>query len=410
MDERTKKILFAVFFVVASIGLGYMLYLLFFKPATFQPQPTPTPGLGGQLPAAGPGGATTSTTTLPPGELPGSGENQFPSTVPGTTPTPATTHVLHDGITQAVSPTPDGRGARFYNPEDGRFYRVNADGTTTILSEKQFFNVQTVSWGNTQNKVVLEFPNGSNVFFDFDQNKQVVLPQHWEGFNFASDDRQIAAKSLGIDEDNRFLFISQPDGTEAHAIETLGANADRVHVDWSPLSQVVAYSETGQPQGNGQQEILFIGKNHENFKSLIVPGQGFTPNWSPNGRQLVFSSWNVSSQNKPLLWIVSGESTTIGANRRSLNIYTWADKCTWASDSDLYCAVPQNLPPNAGLQREDYASYPDDLYHISLVNGVITKINTADQNHPIRFPMISKDKKQFMFSDASNGKLYSYDL
>jgi hypothetical protein len=100
----------------------------------------------------------------------------------------------------------------------------------------------------------------------------------------------------------------------------------------------------------------------------------------------------------------------MGANRRSINLNTWADKCAWASDSLLYCAVPQNLPSNAGLMRSEFNTLPDDIYRVDLNANSLTKINNADQTHPVRNPILSKDGKKFMFTDSETGTLYSYDL
>jgi Tol biopolymer transport system component len=325
-------------------------------------------------------------------------------------PTVAKTHLLRDGVTQAVTGLPQGNGARFYNPEDGRFYRVEDDGTITMLSSKQFFNVDNVSWGKQQDQAILEFPDGSNVYYDFDAKKQVTLPKHWENFDFAPDDNKVAAKSIGLDEDNRWLMISNPDGTEAKAIEPLGNNAGYVHAAWTPQGDVIAYTETGELRGNSEQQILFIGKNHENFRGLIAPGQGFVPNWSPTGKQLLFSVWNPSTNNKPALWLSAGETANIGRDRHSLSIQTWADKCAWASDTELYCGVPQSLPDNAGIRRENFATLPDDVFRIDLNTGVASKITSPEQNHPIRQPVLNRDKSKLIFTDAETGQLFSYDL
>jgi Tol biopolymer transport system component len=406
MSERTKKILFAIFFIAFSIGMGYVLYIILFPtrpPVTVEPTPT---GPGGTLPSSGTGVSGVTATPTTPGVLPPS-ETVPSAQVP---PAPVTTHLLRDGVTQAVSRSPDGNGARFYNPDDGRFYRVNTDGTVTVLGEKQFFNVDTVNWANANDEVIVEFPDGSNVFYDFVEQKQVTLPAHWEGFDFSPDDRQITAKSMGVDPNNRFLITSNPNGTEAKPIEPLGENSALVHPSWSPQNQIIAYTETGEPQSDNNQQIYFVGRNRENFNALIAPGQDFLPNWSPNGKQILFSVWNLSSNDKPNLWITSGEASNIGQNRKNLNLQTWADKCSWAGETDLYCGVPQGLPDNAGLQREDFVTYPDDIYHINLQSGTVSKINTPDQNHPVQNPIVSRDGSKFLFTDAQNGKLYSYDL
>jgi hypothetical protein len=414
MSERLKKILFAVGFILLSIGMGYGLYRLFFAaPTPTAPGEEVTPGIGGELPGSGLGGPITGATPTEPGELPlvfGDPAGTPDSTEVDTTDYGASVNILQRSVTQAVVPSADGDGVRFYNPEDGRFYRVNADGTITELSGRQFFNVEDVQWGNSSDQAILEFPDGTNVFYDFDAKQQVTLPKHWEDFEFAPDDTRVVAKSIGTDEANRFLLTANPDGGEAQAVEPLGRNADKVHVNWSPNSQVIAYAETGELRSGNEQEILMVGQNHENFRSIIAPGQDFLPNWSPAGKQIVFSVWNTDNGNRPSLWITSAEPATMGQNRRRLNLNTWADKCTWASESEIYCAVPQGLPSNSGLQRNLFATLPDDIYRINLASGVSTKINLPNQNRPVRQPVLNADQTKLFFSDAETGQLISYDL
>ncbi len=391
--------------------MGYFIYYLLFQQQATTPAPTPTTELPtGSLPQAGAGQPATSTQTQP-GQLPTT--NLLPPVTLPNEPTTINTieknHLINDSLTQNVSGGGTSGSARYYNAADGRFYRVNADGSVTALSNKQFFNVKDVSWGNETDRAILQFPDGSNVYYDFQTQSQVQLPQHWQSFDFSPTDDKIIGESIGLDSSNRFLFVSNPNGGEAKAIANLGDNADLVQPSWSPNNQVVAFSQTGQPSSNGQT-IIPIGQNQENFKALNVPGYNFLPNWSPSGKQILYSVRMPQDGNNPVLWISSGEVTSMGANRRNLKLNTWADKCAWAGDSDLYCGVPQNLPLDAGLQREATTEIPDDLYHIDLNSGAAIKINPPDQIIPIKNPVVSADKTKFIYTDASSGKLYSFDL
>lgn len=410
MSDRTQKILFAVVFILLSIGIGVGLYIFFFKPLV-SPTPTlPTPQTPtGQLPQAGTGGTRPQQGSQGTGTLTPSAPSPF---LPGTTTPqpPSDVTLLRDGVTQAVSRSTDGQGARFYNPDDGRFYRLNPDGTITALGEKQFFNVSNVSWANTTDQAILKFPDQSAVFYDFESRRQTTLPSHWQDFTFAPDDSRIAAKSLGLDPGSRFLVISKPDGNEAKALEQLGQNASKVQLSWSPSSQAVGFSQTGRPQGEGGEEIYLIGQNHENFKSLIVPGRGFMPNWSPNGNIILYSVYHERDELRPSLWVSGGSGDSIGEGRRAIRLNTWASKCAWRNEDEVICGVPQSLEIGAGLAPDRFASVPDDVYQVNLKTGVSTKISTADQTHPIRQPVISADKSKLIFTDAVTGRLYSYRL
>lgn len=407
MSDKNKKIIFAVVFIFLSIAIGVGLYILFFKPLIAPVEITEEESQFKNLPKAGVGGPRPGVAEpAEPGGLPISAGEE-PEGVP--TGAETKTYLLRDAVTQALKPSPNG-GARFYSPNDGRFYKMNADGSISTLSEKQFFNVEEVSWGNRDDKAVLEFPDGSNVVYDFEAKKQVTLPKHWEDFNFSPDDERIVSKSIGLDPSNRFLIVSKTDGNEAQAIESLGNNGHLAQPVWSPNNQIIAFSKTGNPQPEGAEEIFLIGENHEKFKSLIVPGRGFMPNWSPTGREILYSVFHERDDYKPSLWISLGSGDQIGEARRGLNLNTWANKCAWRNDEELFCGVPQSLGVGAGMDPERYSNIPDDIYRVNLKTGVSTKISTPDQIHPVRQPIVSADGKQLIFTDSVTGRLYKYDL
>ncbi len=407
MSERTKKIIFAVFFIAFSAGMGYALYWMFFRAQPLTAPRLKPEELTGQLPSAGTGGPRPTQETAP-GGLPETGAAPGIPTATSAGP-PSRASVVREGISQAVTMGGDGRSIRYYNPDDGRFYRADPDGTIRPLGNRQFFNVDSVHWENAADKAIMEFPDGSNIFYDFTEKRQVTLPKHWEEFSFAGDDSLLASKSIGQDPDNRFIVISHPDGTEARAIEALGSNADKAHIHWNPTGQIVGYATTGDPQGSGQQ-ILFFGQNKENFSAISAPGFGFLPNWSPSGKTLLFSVRDSTGNNKPLLWLASGDPATLGANRRSLNLNTWADKCAWGTDAELFCGVPKSLPDDAGLLRSQYSSLPDDIYRIDVAAGTAVKISTPEETFSLQSPRVNRDRTKLVFTDAATGKLYTYSL
>ncbi len=406
LTENTKRILFVGFFVLFSIATGYALYYFFFRPLAPTPEVPQVPTeYTGALGTVGPRGAVTSTQPGGEGQLPIAGGQAGAA---GGAAGQADVNLLRDSVTQAVSTSPTG-DTRYYNPEDGRFYLINDDGTLTLLSDRQFFNIQDVAWGKSANEAILGFPDGSKIYYNFEDQRQATLPQHWSDFDFAPKDDQIVAKSMGIDENNRFLITSQPDSNDTIAVYHMGANADLVIPSWSPDSQVIAFSKTGAPQPDNAEQIYLLGKNHET-RSLIVPGRGFMPSWSPTGKKLLFSAYHDRDQNKPTLWICDANGQDIGRNRQRLNLNTWADKCVWSNESELFCAVPIDLPVGAGFDEKRFAEIPDDIYYINLGDGTSKKISTPDQNHPVQQPVLSKDKSKLIFTDAVTGKLYSYNL
>lgn len=405
ITEAQKKILFIIFFVTFTVGTGYALYYFFFRPLpapVTQTGETPPAYTGTLTPS---GERETDQPFIPsqPAGLPIAGQ------APGQTETTAESDALRSQVTQALSLAKNG-SPRYYDPLDGRFYQLSADGQEQRLSNRQFLNVETINWSSVSNQAILEFPDGSNIYYNFDEDRQVTLPAHWEDFAFSPVDDKITAKSIGLDERNRFLVVADADGNEATALYELGSNADRIIPSWSPNNTVVGFSKTGDPLPDGGEEILLLGKNHESFKPLKVAGKGFLPSWSPTGKQLLYSIYHERDNYKPMLWISEASGPEIGQNRRRLNINTWADKCVWHDEQTIYCGVPVALPDGAGWDRNLVSAVSDDIYRIDLKTGVAQKINTSPLTRPINNPQLNAEQNQIIYTDAVTGHLYKFDL
>ncbi|MDP3794181.1 MAG: hypothetical protein Q8R07_05555, partial [Candidatus Uhrbacteria bacterium] len=395
---------------VIVIGIGYLLYRIFFRPTVTLMPPPPSPGISGQLPAAGEGTISAGDTPTGPTGLPGAPGITQPTVSRPEAPTPTSrTSVLYSGVARAISIGPSG-GLRSFHPEDGKFYRTADNGQATPLSDKTFYDVDQVRWAKKSDQAILTYPDGSKILYDFTQNKQVTLPKHWEDFDFAPQDDRIVAKSIGNNESNRFLVIANPDGTGAKVIEELGDNQDKVHASWSPNNQIVAYSFTGDPIGYDRQAIVLVGQHQENFKNLIVEGRGFVPNWAPSGNNILYSVYHSNNGYRPSLWLSGAVGDNINANRTNLDIQTWADKCAWKDESTLICAVPRFLAEGAGLQREIANSVPDDIYKIDLSTGQKVNLGAPDGNPTVGEIQTGPDVNAVYLKDQNNGKLIRFAL
>lgn len=404
-----KKIGLIVGLLVVSGLVAYGLYFMFIGTTKIgQPQPpTGTTLPPGTLPISGTAPSTTTGVTRGPGGelLPIAGIIQ--STTPSYYKPTAVNQIVSETATYPSLNT--GGDFRYYNANDGKFYRVMPNGQIQSLSDQIFYNAQKVTWAKNKNEAVVEYPDGSKIIYNFDTNKQTTLPKHWQDFSFSADGSQIAAKSMGLDPANRWLVTVNNDGTGAKLIEPMGDNADKVTVDWSPNQQVVAFSQTGEPQGGERREVLFVGLNGENFKSTVVEGSGFQPQWSTTGKKLLYSVYSSKSDFKPELWLVDSYGDSIGNNRQSLKINTWADKCTFSNDNTAFCAVPKNLPTGAGMSP-GIANYNyDDLYKIDLATGLKTPI-PLDGNYNVTNISYDAATNKIIFTDLNKSGVFSSNL
>ncbi len=297
---------------------------------------------------------------------------------------------------------------RYYNRSDGKFYRLDAQGNLVALSDTVFHKVQNVTWASNGEKAILEYPDGNKIVYDFNKQKQVTLPKHWQDFSFSPNGQQISAKSIAYDVENRHLIVANADGSKAKSLSPIGENADKVYPIWSPNNQAAAMYLGGVDFN--RQEVFFVGLNDENFKSTIVNGRGFEPKWSTEGDRLLYSVYNSDNRMNPRLWIVNAQGDDIGSNRNNLGLDTWASKCTFATNNEVYCAVPRSLPEGSGMFPELAEGVQDLLYKINIKNNTKTLIAIPDNATTITDIMVGSDQNKLYFTDDSTGRIYSINL
>lgn len=420
-SNKYKKIGVIIAFLLIIVLSAYFIWKLFFQSQTVKDPITDITGNIGGLNLADDGSGNFSTSTGD-GRLDASGNvigsNQTDN--PLTTDAPSgreATDLAVGGITKVRTITTDpvldptmtsGNELRYYNQNDGKFYKLDANGNLVALSDKVFHQVNNVTWSSNGNKAILEYPDGSKITYDFNTQKQVTLPKHWEDFSFSPDSNKISAKSIGNDVENRYLITANADGSKASSLSAIGNNADDVYPIWSPTNQVAAIYTQGVDFN--RQEVFFVGLNDENFKSTIINGRGFEPQWSDAGDKLLYSVYSSDNNMNPGLWIVNAQGENIGQNRTDLGIDTWASKCNFATNDTVYCAVPTSLPQGAGLFPELADSSSDNLYQIDLKTGAKKLIAIPENASNVSNIMVGSGQQQLYFTDQNTGQIYEIKL
>jgi len=412
LNETTKKILKVSLFVIVVIALAWAIYFVFFHSAT-----TVTPvdlGLqtalptnqAGQLPSSVIGNVNQEAGTSVNGTI-NSKNNLLPEgqIVPG-----AEVQVLNTERAvygQVVAAKATVNGVNYYSPTDNHFYSLTSAGDSQKLSAVPFYNVAKTTWSNDGSRAVLEYPDGANIVYDFNTQKQYTLPKELRDFSFFSNGAELAAKAIGDRPENNWLVTANFDGSGIKFVEPMGENSDKVEVNISPNGQVIAL----YPKNTGadDQEVLLIGRNQENFYSLKTLGRGFTGEWTPDGDKLLYSVYSSDNGFRPTLWIVDAQGDNIGLNNKKLSINTWPAKCVFADNQTVYCAAPQNLPEGSGIYPEMAKGLIDDFYKIDLKTGSAVKLNT-DPWYSVKSLTLSPDKKSLYAEDAESGSLLKISL
>lgn len=417
-----KKILMVLGFIAFTILIGFLLYKVFFQnPTAILPGITPVENNGGGLPLSNDGSGQIVDNTnggIPSSEnINGEGGNNGQPNNNGQPDPFKPSSFASGGLTDtkaivsssSLDPNISADGSiHYYDQRDGFFYRVDDKGNISKMSDRVFYQVRDVTWAPNNQKAVLEYPDGSKILYNFETGKQISYPKHWEDFSFSPQSDQVIAKSIALDPDNRFLVASSDDGSGARNIEEIGLNADKVQVQWSPNNQIVATYTKGLDFD--RQEVFFVGLNGENFKSTVVEGRGLTYQWSKTGDRLLYSVYNTRSDMKPKLWIVDAQGDSINENRHSLEVNTWADKCAFATNTEIYCAVPVKLDQGAGIFREIADKEKDEIYKIDLETGSTKLIAIPDGNYNIENVMVTNQQDKLTFSDKNSGAIYQINL
>lgn len=414
-----RRILLIVLFILIAGLLGFLLYTVFFKPVAPPtninvPPGVVTPG----LPSA-PGGVTPPTPVTPPTGLPGApGVIGIPTTT--TIPTPVTQiqTTAQGGIVMpstivaqnAQSPVLSGNGTdlSYYDKDTGYFYRITPDGQQQLLSDRAFKNVQTVTWSNNTQKAVLEYPDGSNIVYDFQNQTQVTLPNQWKDFDFSTDNEKLVFKDMKLDPENRWLAIADANGQNKQLVEKLGTKDADVYPTWSPNNEVAALYREGYDLT--RSKVYFVGFHGENFKSALVEGRDLRFKWSPQGVKLLYSVNNANDSYNPSLWITNAQGDLIDSGRTNLQLNTWADKCTFADSVTVYCAVPKEIAQYAGLNEQFNDNIADNIYKIDLTTMQKSLIAEPLFGSAINNIIVSSDQKYLYYTDKSTGAVKKIDL
>ena len=213
---------------------------------------------------------------------------------------------------------------------------------------------------------------------------------------------------MGTDPENRWLAISNSDGSRIRAIEPLGTEDNSVYPAWSDNNQIIALHTKGIDFN--RQKVFFIGQNSENFQSMIVEGRGFDPKWSPQGDKLLYSVYSTDTDMNPNLWVSGAQGDNIGANRKNLNLQTWANKCTYKDDTTVICSVPNSLDKGSGLFPETGKTTKDELYQLNTVTGLKKLLAVPEGAYNMSDLSISNNGFHLFFTDKTNNKLYKLRL
>lgn len=387
--SNLRRILLSLALLAAAAAIGYGLYWVFFRNSVPDPDQPPGGSGGGQFPTSTAGGGATAPT----------GTGRFP-----VEPADGLGPFVGDGaIGGIVGAVPSGEGGlRYYDEVRQQFVNLASDGSITPLSPDRFFGVSNVTWAPGKSKAIVQYPDGSNVLYDFATQQQATLPRAMTNFSFDPSGERLASLYLGSSREEQWLVVSNDDGSQIQLVEPVGGKAQNFMASWSPAGQIVGlFAEAIDGQ---RQQVVPIGRNGENFRSFIAPGRGFTAEWSPSGERVLFSVFNESTQGRPTLYIANGTADSFGTDSISLDLSTSADHCAF-SVSSVYCAALDTPPPLLGTYPERAQGQPASLWRIDLSSRQRTRVASLPSGfNPVG---VTVDSQGVYVSDQQSGRIYA---
>lgn len=166
MTERTKFILKVIGFITACILIALAIYFTFFHRATTVTIENggTTSGTTGGLPTANNGTGGTSGSSS--GSSSGNGSTSLPPSKVANGGNTITTLLTN---TKVLSPTVTASGSvAYYDPADGKFYTMTPTETSPRSPSKRSPKRQSVTFDTGATEAVIEYPDGSNVVYNFD--------------------------------------------------------------------------------------------------------------------------------------------------------------------------------------------------------------------------------------------------
>lgn len=417
MNINWKKIGLVILFIAVAVLLAIALYFTFFRPTPSPVVVVPPPTFPGGLPTIPGGGVVTpGGEVLPPGVLPPSVGIVVPPVV-GVAPIPSISTTAQGGQVAPrkvvdsgaafVNLASDGQSVNYYDSSTGLFSKINPDGSLSLISSQIFRDVSNATWAPSSDKAVLEFENGTKMIYNFATKQSYSLPSQFIDFSFSPDSKNIAAKDMKTNEEERWLVTVDERGGNKQFLEHLGDNADRVKVQWNPNDQIVGTS--AKSIDNERSEVIFLTKDGTKLGKAIVQGRDLRYDYSQDGNKMVYSVWNPNSNFLPTLWITSTNPNNIDQGRVSTGLNTWADKCSYFKNSTIYCAVPKQISQYSGILPANNDS-PDDIYQIDPDTGESLKI--AEPVFPVQIKNItvSTDGKTLYYTEQDSGAVNKINL
>lgn len=349
------------------------------------------------------------------GEFPESGQNQEQTGQEQGEPQPSPEAKIKAISKEAVfsaTLTSDNTKIIYYFRSNGNVWQSNFDGSDlSQLSSTNLENIVKVLWSPDKTKAITIFQdnleNVSKYFYTYVTQKALPLNKYLNYITWSPDSKKIAYQYQNDATDDNNISTANPDGSKYSTL--LKTRMKNLIVEWPQGADIFLREK---PSGLAESSLYSLNTSSKAFNTIITAIYGFSVKWSPAGDKLLYSRTGSKGEN---IGIFIADRN--GANKKSAEVSTLAEKCAWSQDTRyIYCAVPKNIK-DAKILPDDFYKGTfigiDEFYKINLNTGEKTNLlegETFSGNYDATDLFLSPQETYLFFIDKGDGLLYNIKL
>lgn len=389
--SRTKLIAYVIIALLALGVIAFFLYRLFASPPTGLPQELP--GITGRTIGGAPGGIATD-------EQPGGGTPPLPDL-----PSIAEQKLVRLTDFTVVSPSLNKTEDKilFYKKDGGDLLSSDFQGKQPEkLSNLTIVGLMEAIWAPTRDRAAIFYLDSGVVkgFLHIGTSSVAILPQDITSAAWSPDGKSFAYTRRENDE----LVLVVSDAAGKNPRTTFKTPVLDARIQWVDANRIAFATP---PSGLAEGYVFAYSRASSAFERILGPVFGLQSLWSPAASRILISRTPRGGERVTLLVYERQRREA-----RQLDTVSFADKCAWGDEDEIWCAAPRDFA-GASLLPDQYLTgefHPSDrIIRIGLRTGSTEEVfgeGDFDMEHLI----VTKDKKYLFFVNRKDGALWSLNL
>jgi len=277
-------------------------------------------------------------------------------------------------------------------------------GTQESLSTITIVGMMNASWSPARDRAIVSYLDGTLVksflFKAIGTSSVATLPTGVRSSAWSP-----TGSSLGyLTEKDGETVLATADSSGKNQKTIFRTQIREITLSW-PLPEKFALQTN--PSGVVPGYIFIFTRSTGELTRFLGPTNGLTSLWSPKGGRVLLGSTNAAGKSLSL-----AIRDSLGKEIMTAAIQTLPEKCAWASEEKIYCAVPRGIPQDAVLPddyRRGELNTNDRLVAIDAKTKIISGIFN-DGGYDMADISVTKDEKYVFFTDRITGKVWGVEI